>query len=119
VLQCVYLNEVLYRSRVGTTTTKMPVLQSDTVCCSVLHLCCSVLQCDAVCCSVMQCVALVLQCVALVMQRVALVLQFVTLVFQCVALVLQCVAVCCSVLLCVCLNTVARTSGQPQQRRPQ
>jgi len=62
------------------------VLQSVAACCSVLQVCCIVLQCVAVCCSLLLFVAVrcsVLRCVA---ERCSVCRS-----------VLQCVAVCCSV----------------------
>jgi len=104
------------------------VVQSGSVCCSILHsgvsslrrhspttVCCSVLQCVAVCCSVLQCVAVcfsVVQCVAVCgsVGSVAMhgsVLQYIAVYCSAGAHFgqdthhLQCVTVCDGVLQCV------------------
>jgi len=89
------------------------MMQCDAVWCSVVAMCCSVLQCVAVCCSMLQCVAVycsVMQCIAVVMQLYFF-LQELThvnahnsvLQASCCNM-LQCFAMCCVVLQASCCN---------------
>ena len=81
-------------------------VSSVAVCCSVLLVFCSVLQCAAVCGGVLQCVAvycIVLQCVAMCcsVQQCVAVCCSVSHHFAIFCSALQCVALCCIVLQCV------------------
>ena len=75
------------------------------MCCSVLQVCCSVLQCVAVCCSVLQCVTVWCS----VSQSVAVCCSVKSVVLPCVAeCVAVCVALCVAVSCSVCGNELQR-----------